>query len=72
MELKREDLFSDCTACNGTGLAGESWRDIPGGRTRTVGGDCEACDGRGIVLTPAGEVLADLVDRLNRVNRGPV
>ena len=27
MEIRREDLFARCDACNGTGRADQSWQD---------------------------------------------
>lgn len=68
MELKLEDLYIECSACNGAGTIDLSKEPrSPGFGSHFIGGwkNCEQCGGKGGRLTPSGEALKQFIHLLN-------
>jgi hypothetical protein len=68
MDLKLEDLMFDCKVCQGTGgVRNPKLDDNRGNLVRRVVGpltvECEACNGKGVVLTESGKVLLLFLQR---------
>jgi DnaJ-class molecular chaperone len=65
MNLKQEDLFSECPTCSGKGyyLFEEN---ILVGIVNSGSKRCENCDARGIKLTENGVILKDFIKALQR------
>jgi hypothetical protein len=70
MELNFDDLFVTCENCGGTGRVQQPSTTQGSGYGRTVttiytgGGDCDACQGTGGMLTETGKAIARLFDKL--------
>jgi DnaJ-class molecular chaperone len=71
MEIKIEDLMTNCDRCKGRGEIHEPETGTNAGCTSNIGigpvhysGPCPKCDGKGFTLTSSGAAIQQLFSRL--------